>query len=180
MDNLILLKTIKFYINEIFDIIKSWQIMANLEKDKNTFRDISRVIAERSTCKRVKVGAVLVKEGRIVVTGWNGVPAGFKHCNEVHDEFDDVNSAEFRAVHAKFSEDFELHAEMNCIAFAAKHGIAVGGADMYVTVSPCRSCAKLLIAAGIRRIFYVTRYDRADLNGIELLELANVHVEQIF
>ncbi len=83
-----------------------------------------------------------------------------------------------REEHRLFSEENELHAEQNCLAYAGRHGIATDGADLFVEVSPCSQCAKLIIAHGIKKVFYRTKYDRSN-NGITLLQNAGVEVNEL-
>jgi dCMP deaminase len=110
------------------------------------FMDIAFAVAERSTCDRAHVGAVLVRDRRILTTGYNGAPAGLPHCDEVGHLIVDGHCV--RA----------LHAEQNAIIQAALHGISIQGATAYVTHQPCLTCAKMLINAGIRRVVYAGNY----------------------
>lgn len=104
------------------------------------YLEIAKTIAKKSTCRAKAVGAVIVKNDRIISHGYNGVPSGQKHCNQT-----DVKSNE----HRKWSEIHEIHAEQNAICYAARAGISTDGATMYCTASPCHNCAKLIVAAGI-------------------------------
>ena len=108
---------------------------------------ITRAVATRSTCTRRSVGAVVVKDKRILATGYNGAPAGLRHCD--HSQGDDLRDG-----HCARS----THAEQNAIVQAAKHGISIGGATFYCTNHPCLTCAKLLINAGIARLVYEDDY----------------------
>ncbi len=110
------------------------------------FMDIAFAVAERSTCDRAHVGAVLVRDRRILTTGYNGAPAGLPHCDEVGHLIVDGHCV--RA----------LHAEQNAIIQAALHGISIQGAAAYVTHQPCLTCAKMLINSGIRRVVYAGNY----------------------
>jgi len=107
------------------------------------FMDIARVVASRATCDRKKVGAVIVREKTILSTGYNGSIRGLPHCDEVGHDMDEGGHC-VRTVHA----------EANAIVQAARHGIMIDGADIYVTASPCWNCFKLIANAGIKRIFY--------------------------
>ena len=126
--------------------------------------NIAQLVARRSTCLRLSVGAVLAQEGRIVSTGYNGAPAGLPHCEPETCGPDDVCVR-------------TVHAEANVIAFAAKEGIQTMGATLYTTHSPCMECAKLIINAGIRRVVYWEEY--RDPSPLELLERAGVEWDQI-
>ena len=119
------------------------------------FASITRMVATRSTCLRRHVGAVLVKEKRILSTGYNGAPAGLKHCIEVgclREEASIPSGTRHELCRA-------LHAEQNAIVQAAYHGISIAGATLYCTNKPCVICAKMLINAGIKRIFFDDGYD---------------------
>ncbi|AJG40400.1 MULTISPECIES: deoxycytidylate deaminase [Thermotoga] len=118
------------------------------------FMRIARMVSERSTCFHRKVGAVIVKDHRILATGYNQPPSKFPHCNEVGCIRDDlgINSGEHQEI------CYALHAEQNALMQAAKFGIAVNGATIYVTHKPCSICARLLVNAGIKRVVYEKDY----------------------
>lgn len=104
-------------------------------------------------------------------------PHGAKHCCEVF-AGKDMTSPDVREEHRLFSELYELHAEQNCLAYAARHGIKTDGADLWVEVSPCNMCSKLIIAHGIKNVYYRNLYDR-ETHGLNLLRNQGVNVEQI-
>lgn len=110
------------------------------------FMQIARTVATRATCPRASVGAVLVREHRILTTGYNGAPRGVAHCAEVGCTI--VNEHCMRATHA----------EANAIVQAALHGVNVANSTAYCTHQPCVNCSKLLISAGVRKIVYETAY----------------------
>lgn len=114
--------------------------------------EVAWVFAEQSYCKRRQVGAVLVKDNRILATGYNGTISG--RSNDCEDD----NNNTLQEV---------LHAEQNVIAFAAKNGIPMDGCTLYVTTNPCQDCAKLLVQAGIKEVVYQEVY--RDVKGLELL-----------
>ena len=135
------------------------------------FASIARMVATRSTCLRRHVGAILVKEKRILSTGYNGAPAGLKHCVEVgclREEASIPSGTRHELCRA-------LHAEQNAIVQAAYHGISIAGSILYCTNKPCVICSKMLINAGIKRIYYDEGYDDAlsdailDEAGIEIM-----------
>jgi len=128
------------------------------------FCAITRAVASRATCSRKSVGAVLVKDKLILATGYNGAPAGLRHCDHA-DGKDLLNGHCARSAHA----------EQNAIVQAARHGISIDGATLYCTNNPCLGCAKLLINAGIKRIVYEEPY--ADPDAVGLLAEAGVTVE---
>jgi dCMP deaminase len=155
------------------------------------FADMAALVAQQSTCCRMQVGAVLVKEGRVISIGFNGVPSGQKHCEDHFKEVykkdycakhtcyeDFIKTKDFFDMHGAFSNDNELHAEQNAILFAARNGIATHGADLYVTDSPCIHCAKIIIAAGIKRVLFIKLYDRSQ-EGINFLNKNNVECRRL-
>ncbi len=110
------------------------------------FVELTQVVAKRSTCKRRSVGAVLVRDKRILTTGYNGSPPGLPHC--IDSECLMLDGHCVRAIHA----------EQNAIIQGALHGIDLSGATCYVTSAPCVHCSKMLIAAGIKRIVFLDVY----------------------
>jgi dCMP deaminase len=121
------------------------------------FMNITRLVAERSTCVRRKVGAIAVKDKRILATGYNGAPAGMADCFEV--------GCIRAALGVKSGERHELcrglHAEQNVIVQAAVHGISLKGAEVYISCQPCLICSKMLINTGITGIWYAEPYPDA-------------------
>lgn len=132
------------------------------------FMKTAFLFADESKCVSHHVGAVIVKDRRIISIGYNGTPPGLPNCNEVFngDSFE-------REKHHFWSKDNEIHAEMNALAFAAKTNIETEGADMYVTVSPCNDCLKNISMTGIKNVYYLYLYDKIDLNPA-LLKVVNV------
>lgn len=133
---------------------------------------VAEVVARRSTCLRRNIGAVIVKDKRILATGYNGAPTGLAHCTEVGclREKLGIPSGERHEICRG------LHAEQNALIQAAKYGIAVEGSTIYSTTEPCSLCAKMLINAGINRIVYRDPYPD-DLSRL-LLSEAGVTVER--
>lgn len=118
------------------------------------FMQIAEVVATRSTCIRRNVGAVIVKNKRLLASGYNGAPTGLNHCQ---------NSGCLRAVHdIPSGERHELcrglHAEQNAVVQAAMYGVGILGATIYVTHQPCSACTKIIINAGIEQIVYKEAY----------------------
>lgn len=113
------------------------------------------VVAKRATCPRRAVGVVLVRDKRIITTGYNGSPPGMPHCTEVGCRLHNGHCIR------------TIHAEQNAVAQAALHGVSTEGATCYVTAAPCVNCAKLLVAAGITRVVYGEEY--SDKLGEEFL-----------
>lgn len=136
--------------------------------------EIAGVYATRSTCSRLAVGALVVRDGRILTTGYNGSPAGMNHCTHTCDCGGKAGFAESHwpaCRHLKACVE-AVHAEANAIAFAARYGMSTDCSEMFVTHSPCEACAKLIINAGIRRVTY--RIEFRSMAGIDLLEKAGV------
>lgn len=127
-----------------------------------TLLNAASVFAQRSTCQRLQVGAVLAVDSRIVSTGYNGVASGLPHCEHGPESGQCLEA---------------VHAEANVLAFAARHGISTAGSTLYVTHSPCLDCAKLLINAGVERVVYAERYRSAA--GLTLLERVGIKTRQL-
>lgn len=124
----------------------------------------ARLYSLRGTCSRLQVGAVAVREGRIIATGYNGPLANEPHCSP---EVCDTDCSCVRSIHA----------EANLITFCAKEGIALKGADLYVTHSPCIKCAELIIASGLTRVYFLDYFRSSE--GIEKLLTTHVQVIHI-
>jgi dCMP deaminase len=128
---------------------------------KPSFDEIYMELAEnlsmRSHCIKAKVGAVLTKDTRIISLGYNGPPAGTHNCDEVWPE-------EGCPRDSKGSCSLALHAEQNAILFAAKSNTSIEGATLYVTLSPCISCARVIFTIGIKKVYYLNSY--ADFKGL--------------
>ena len=133
------------------------------------FMEIANLVKTRATCPRRSVGAVLVRDKRILSTGYNGAPAGLPHCPPGGGEHDWPQGC-LRAGHCIRA----LHAEQNALLHAAKIGIPCDGATVYVTAQPCNNCAKMLINAGIVRVIYEGEYP--DEFSKELFRDANMDV----
>jgi len=132
------------------------------------FMKIAYLVATRSTCIRRKVGAVIVKDKRILSTGYNGAPSGLLHCLDIGCLRDKMNipSGERQELCRG------LHAEQNAIIQGAMYGVSLMGSTIYVTNQPCITCAKMLIQAGIVKIIY--QGDYPDTFALELLKEAKV------
>jgi dCMP deaminase len=132
-----------------------------MKNKDNFFLDIAKQIAKASYCKRRQVGAVIVKDDNIISFGYNGTISGFP--NEC--ECDNVTKKDV------------LHAESNAIAKCCKSSYSSDGATMYITLSPCFECAKIIIQSGIKKVVYFQNY--TDLSGVDLLIKSNIDVLQI-
>jgi dCMP deaminase len=131
---------------------------------ESIFMETARMLGQRSTCDRGRIGCVITKNDRIISTGYTGSPAGSKHCDEVGHTLDERTGGCIRT----------LHAEANAIAHAAQYGIALDHTTLYTTISPCLSCAKLILAAGITIVIYDEAY--RDPSGVNFLIEHNVGV----
>ena len=133
------------------------------------FMDIAHVVARRSNCSRRQVAAIIVKDRRIISTGYNGTPRGVRNCFEGGCPrcAGDAPSGD------ALGECICSHAEENAITQAAYHGIAVNRAVIYCTLGPCLLCAKMIINAGIREVIYEDAY-RFDEQTRDLLAEADV------
>jgi dCMP deaminase len=138
------------------------------------FLTITRQVAERSTCKRAKVGAVIVHDKNILATGYNGAPAGLAHCTEVG-----CLIYESKTPSGDIEENCyrTIHAEINAIAQAAKNGVSIRDAAIYVTHTPCIHCMKVLINTGIKQIFYERDYKATTVR--DLLASTDVVIKKI-
>jgi dCMP deaminase len=138
------------------------------------FQTITRVVAERSTCTRAKVGAVIVRDKSILATGYNGSPSGMPHCLEVGCLVYESITPEGESVTNCWRT---IHAEINAIAQAARNGVCVAGASIFVTHSPCIHCLKTLVNTGIRDVFYEKPYKLDTL--FEVLQHTDVRLTPV-
>jgi len=137
------------------------------------FIHLTREVAKRSTCDRGRSGCIVVKEKRILSTGYVGSPPGMPHCDDVG-----------HLMHSVVNEDGSLsrhcirttHAEQNAIAQAAKFGISLDGGTLYCKMEPCYSCAKLIVTVGIKRVVCERRYHAGKLTR-DLFKKAGVKLE---
>jgi dCMP deaminase len=137
--------------------------------------EVCDAIARRATCDRGRSGAVIAKDNQLLVTGYVGAPSGLPHCDEVGHHYK-------KTIHEDGSVTTHcvrtVHAEQNAICQAAKRGIAIDGATLYCRMTPCRTCAMLIINCGIRRVVCQRRYhDSADTE--ELFRKARVALEYV-
>lgn len=159
-----------------------------------TFMQIAYLVSQESKCVSWKVGAVIAKNGRIISTGYNGSPAGGVNCcDHAYDQkwteqrynpvAPHVNKVvlkqECRQDHSDWSKTNEIHAELNSILYAARNGLPIEGATMYVTLSPCPDCAKSIAQSGIKQLVYSETYDRNIDGWEEILTNAGIEVFQI-
>ena len=124
------------------------------------YMDVAITISKYSKCKRKQVGCIIVKNESIIAIGYNGTPSGFDNCCEEND----------------VTKKIVLHAESNAISKCSKSTISSQGATMYLTLSPCFDCAKLIIQSGIKRVVYKETYRETD--ALDLLQKANIILTQ--
>jgi dCMP deaminase len=131
---------------------------------------ITEMVAKRSTCLRRQVGAILVKEKRILATGYNGAPAGLQHCLDIGCLRQDSS------VPSGMRHELcrGLHAEQNAIIQAAYHGISIKGSTLYCTNKPCVICSKMIINAGVTNVYYEEGYD--DPLADEMIQEAGIEM----
>ena len=137
------------------------------------FMAITKLVATRSTCLRRHVGAILVKDKRILASGYNGAPSGLRHCEEVGCLR--ANSSVPSGERHELCRG--LHAEQNLILQAAYHGISIKDAILYCTNKPCVICTKMIINAGITKIYYEDGYD--DPLSDQMLNEAGLEIERL-
>lgn len=139
------------------------------------YMDLAVKIAQRSHCIKRHVGAVLAKETRIVSVGYNGPPAGTHNCDE---EFGETGCA----LDSKGSCSLAIHAEQNAILYAAKNKVNVKGSTLYVSLSPCLSCARIIYSMGIKRVVYLNSYAEykglSSDEGLDFLQKFGVEIEK--
>ena len=156
------------------------KIVAKLSRERvrpdwdEYFMDIARVAAKRSNCAKRQVAAVLVRDKRIIATGYNGTPRGVKNCNEGGC----ARCNSFGPSGANLGECLCSHAEENAITQSAYHGVAIKDALLYTTFSPCLMCTKMIINSGIREVVYDAHYPLLDIS-LKLLKEAKVLVRKI-
>lgn len=137
------------------------------------FMEIAEVVATRSTCLRRQVGAIIVRDKRILATGYNGAPAGLSHCGEtgcLREKLNIPSGERHELCRA-------LHAEQNAIIQCAVHGVTVKEATIYSTTQPCVLCSKMLINAGIKTIVFQGPYP--DKLSLQLLEEAAIELRAV-
>ena len=136
------------------------------------FIEIMNTVATRATCDRGKSGCIIVRDKRIVSTGYVGSPPGLAHCDEIghlmKEVIDEDGTARKHCVRT-------IHAEQNAICQAARHGISIEGATLYCKMEPCRVCAMLIISAGIKKVVALKKYHAAQETRL-MFQDANVEM----
>lgn len=129
------------------------------------FMNIARQVATRSTCDRMHVGAVIVRDKMILSTGYNGSIRGMPHCDEVGHIMENGHCIA------------TIHAEANAIIQAARNGVKIDGAEIYITASPCWNCFKMIANAGIIKIYYQEFY--RDKRSLEVSKQLGIQLRQL-
>lgn len=135
--------------------------------------EIAKTISKFSFAKRAKVGCIIVKKGRIISTGYNGMPTSMSNACEDEVKFEDsrpvIGGALLKSITTELITKPEvIHAEMNAIANAARNGLAINKCSMYLTMAPCINCAKIVLQSGIKELIYLDEYRNID--GINFLK----------
>ncbi len=140
------------------------------------FMEVCEAISRRATCDRGRAGCVIAKDRHILVTGYVGAPSGLPHC-------DDVGHQLKKMVHEDGTETMHcvrtVHAEQNAISQAAKRGISIDGATLYCRMTPCRTCAMLIINCGIKRVVAQRRY-QDPVDSEDMFKKAKVLLEYVY
>ena len=147
-----------------------------------TLMKVAHDFADRSTCSRAHVGAVFARDGRVLVTGYNGAPAGMPHCDHtcdcvpmvVEDPVDQVPPQHRVDCASKKPCIISVHAEANAVSFAAKHGVSLERSELYTTFTPCLPCAQLVINVGVVLVYACEAY--RDNRGVQLLRNVGIEV----
>lgn len=137
------------------------------------FIQMADLAATRSTCLRRKVGAVIVKDRNVLATGYNGVPSGLQHCDQTGCLRDKLNVPSGQ----RHEICRGLHAEQNAIIQAAKHGVCIEGADIYITDSPCSICSKMVLNSNLQNVYYDKGYP--DELAMDMLSESNINVQKL-
>lgn len=147
------------YGREVLDYL----IQTKSRPDKDEWlMDIAKQVSRRSTCSRKKVGAILVREGRILSMGYNGAPSGIEHCEHDLDESIDKGC------------EISVHAEVNCFLWAARWGVKTDNSTLYTTLSPCISCSQMIINSGVQKVVIDELYRNTE--GLNLLEDSGIEI----
>ena len=140
------------------------------EKFINAYMEVAKIFANLSSAQRLQVGAIVVKDDRIISIGYNGMPAGWDNCCEYYTDDDGGSSV-------LVTKSEVLHAEMNALMKLAKSNESGDNAAIFITHSPCMDCAKGIYQAGIKEVYYEIAY--RNTSGVEFLEKSDVTVKKI-
>ena len=155
--------------------IEKEMIMKKKPSFEDIYMDLAESLAVRSHCVKAQVGAVLTKDTRIISLGYNGPPAGTHNCDEVWPEDGCPRDS-------KGSCSLALHAEQNAILYASKNGVTIDGSTLFVTLSPCIACARVIYSVGIKKVFFKRSYAQfkgiPNDEGVDFLRKFGVEVVQ--
>jgi dCMP deaminase len=140
------------------------------------FMEVAHAISKRATCDRGKSGCVIAKDRQLIVSGYVGAPSGFPHCDEVGHHIKKVTHENGEVTEHCMRT---VHAEQNAICQAARLGVSISGATVYSRMTPCRTCAMLLINCGIKRVVCERRYHFAD-ESEEMFRQAGIQLDYKF
>ena len=148
---------------------------------EHALMETAYIWARRSTCSRLSVGCVIHRSGRILVQGYNGAPSGLRHCdhtcNCMPTQFEGMKPLHASVCRSQQPCTRAVHAEQNAIAFAARWGVGLEGAELFCTNQPCLSCAQSIINAGISKVWFHEPYRLQD--GLDLLVESGMAVERL-
>lgn len=141
------------------------------------------IVAQESKCVSWKVGALIVKDTRIISMGYNGTPTKHKNCCDHAEDNDWLEDGKFRSdcsdMHHEWSNKNEIHAELNAILFAAKRGISIEGSTLYTTVAPCYNCAKAISQSGVKNLVYCVEYPGNETAWMRILKESGISISKI-
>ena len=140
------------------------------------FMEVAHAISKRATCDRGRSGCVIARDGRILVSGYVGSPTGFEHCDELGHQFKSVQHEDGSVTQHCVRT---VHAEQNAICQAAKLGVSIDGGTIYTRMTPCRTCAMLIINCGIIRVVCERRY-HAGAESEAMLKKAGIKLDYVF
>ncbi len=143
----------------------------------NYFKNVLIQTSKLSTCASKQVGCILVKDNRILAISYNGVLPKQEHCNTVFNSEQINNNKQKRQQHHKWSHYNQIHAQQNLLMYCAKNGIITNDTEMYITLTPCIDCAKLIASSGIKKVFYLNQYDKQ--NGLCILNKSGIEFYNI-
>ncbi len=160
-------------VDQVLDTIRPKHVRPSWDE---YFMELTKSVARRATCDRGRSGCVVVKDKRVLTTGYVGSPPGLQHCDDIGHLFETRYDKDGKESHHCIRT---THAEQNAIAQAAKHGISLDGASVYCKMEPCIMCAKLIISSGIKRVVCEKRYHAAQLTR-EMFRDAGVNLEVLY
>jgi dCMP deaminase len=178
--------------NDFYEFDEYRKKFLKTENTISKIKDVVQSLCTESKCLSKQVSCVAVKDGRIVSTGINGTMPGLPNCEDYFkilylEEYSDKfinfdefkNSEIFKDLHHEWSLVNEIHAEQQMIGYAARHGISLEGSDIYVSLEPCKDCAKLISAVSPANVFYVNEYERNSKQSRQFIRNSGINFEKI-